>query len=91
MKEDASPQNSYKSKRLWYTIHIVKACDLLLEGCTKEGYMLEYNANGYRRRSCCLVTINGHLYDRQRTHQLMGLFLSVPCSALCKFYTFQLM
>lgn len=26
-----------------------RACDLLLEGCTKEGYVLEYNANGYRR------------------------------------------
>lgn len=26
-----------------------RACDLLLEGCTKGDYILEYNANGYRR------------------------------------------
>ena len=28
------------------------ACDLLVEGCAKEGYLLEYNANGYRRGIC---------------------------------------
>lgn len=44
----AHPDLIFMNRYAWDE-ECVRACDLLLEACTKEGYILEYNANGYRR------------------------------------------